>query len=156
MTKKSSKKEKSSHKRERRSKDYESESRKKSKHHSHSEENSSKINSSYFDDMFVLDSKNGVSLGSELKLDGKNESVAPISVENVSKWDFFSMLQKSESLQPKVGSVHAKPKHTPSSITSTVSKESQDWICPKCSTSNPKYSIECSRCRAIKRLSEFR
>lgn len=78
--------------------------------------------------------------------------VAPAASIPASKIDFFSQLIKEESKKGQIGTAHAVGKDKNQLPTSS----SQDWICPKCSTSNFKNSNQCQKCRALKRMSTYR
>jgi hypothetical protein len=72
----------------------------------------------------------------------------------VSKLDFFEMLRRKEASVGPIGTVHSLGRKDSTAGASGVNKG--DWICPKCSTSNFKNSNQCSKCHALKRLSQYR
>ena len=67
--------------------------------------------------------------------------------------EFFTRLQEVESRKEKVGTVHAKRKDP---LSKESSSNKGDWSCSKCGTANYKHSIQCTRCYAMKRISEYR
>mmetsp|Transcript_6322 Transcript_6322/g.9547 ORF Transcript_6322/g.9547 Transcript_6322/m.9547 type:complete len:150 (-) Transcript_6322:44-493(-) len=68
-----------------------------------------------------------------------------------SKADFFASLLAREKAKPPIGTFHAVGKKA-----DTEAEASKDWTCPKCMTSNYRHSHQCQKCKAIKRLSEWR
>ena len=70
-----------------------------------------------------------------------------------SKSDFFAKLLAQEKSKPPVGTFHTVGKKASDMQTAEASK---DWTCPKCSTSNYRHSHQCQKCKAIKRLTEWR
>ncbi len=69
-----------------------------------------------------------------------------------SKLDFFSKLMAKERLAPRVGTFHAVGKKSDNGS----AEVSKDWTCPKCSTSNYRHSHQCQKCKAVKRMSDWR
>ena len=74
-------------------------------------------------------------------------SVVPVPVTKV---DFFASLVALESLKPAVGTIHTVAKKI------EAEKKTGSWTCPKCSTSNMNNSHQCHKCKAIKRMTEYR
>lgn len=72
----------------------------------------------------------------------------------VSKLDFFEILRRKEARTDPIGTVHALGRKDAAAGPSGTNKG--DWTCPKCSTSNFKNSNQCSKCHALKRLSQYR
>ena len=68
----------------------------------------------------------------------------------LTKADFFASLTALESLKPAVGTIHTVAKKM------EAEKKTGSWLCPKCSTSNMNNSHQCHKCRAIKRMTEYR
>lgn len=69
------------------------------------------------------------------------------------KKDFFAKLLKEES-RKMVGSVHAIGKKDSGS--GVVAAASGDWECVKCSATNMKHAMQCHKCRALKKMTEWR
>lgn len=76
--------------------------------------------------------------------------VATVPLIPIKKIDFFASLKALESLKPAVGTIHTVAKKI------EAEKKTGSWICPKCSTSNMNNSHQCHKCRAIKRMTEYR
>ena len=84
--------------------------------------------------------------------------IIPSAVEtsSVNVLDFFAKLQEAESKKEKVGTVHARRKDPYPYSSKETSGNKGDWNCPKCETTNFKHSIQCTRCHAMKRITEYR
>lgn len=82
--------------------------------------------------------------------ESSNTHPVKADVVQLSKIDFFANLASSEGQKPAVGTVH----NTAKKVDKT--KKDSDWTCPKCSTSNQNNSHQCHKCRAIKRMTEYR
>jgi hypothetical protein len=80
------------------------------------------------------------------------DSVKP---EKTSKSAFFANLLAQEMKKPATGTVHAVGKKDPILSISQAMKPG-DWTCQKCSANNMKEALQCSKCRAMKRLSTYR
>jgi hypothetical protein len=66
-----------------------------------------------------------------------------------SKLDFFSSLIANELNVPQIGTIHAKGNQ----LDDSKDKErNRGWICSKCETSNATYNLQCSKCRAMRRM----
>lgn len=70
-----------------------------------------------------------------------------------SKTDFFAELLARENSKPPVGTFHAVGKKT---TEASLGEASRDWTCHKCLTSNYRHSHQCQKCKAMKRMSEWR
>ena len=68
----------------------------------------------------------------------------------ISHIDFFASLTAVENKKPAVGTVHTVGKKP------EAEKKTGSWNCPKCSTSNMNNSHQCHKCKAIKRMTEYR
>ena len=81
------------------------------------------------------------------------EPIAPSAAAK--KTDFFASLLAAENKKGPLGTVHflGRDKNT---VLESTQKGKGDWECPKCSTTNYKHSIQCTKCKAMKRLSEYR
>lgn len=86
----------------------------------------------------------------ENTVSSKNINAVMVDAVQLSKVDFFANLASSESKKPAVGTIHAGGKKV-----DQVKKDS-NWTCPKCSTSNQNNSHQCHKCKAIKRMTEYR
>ena len=67
---------------------------------------------------------------------------------------FFAQLQSEEAKKDSVGTVHATGGEQ-----QKVDQDAQgrdDWTCYKCNATNFKQSIECHKCRAMRRLNDYR
>lgn len=90
----------------------------------------------------------------------KNPTTAPAADEIVvackaqpvplSKVDFFASLAALESQKPAVGTIHTVGKKP------EAEKKTGSWDCPKCSTTNLLNSHQCHKCKAMKRMTEYR
>lgn len=80
-----------------------------------------------------------------LKTEEIKAFVAPLS-----HVDFFASLTALENLKPSVGTVHTVGKKP------DAEKKTGRWDCPKCSTSNMNNAHQCHKCKAIKRMTEYR
>jgi hypothetical protein len=100
-------------------------------------------------------SNNSLSVGLALEnADGEIfQPPTSVSLPAKSKSDFFEKLLAQEKSKPPVGTFHAVGKKTSDMQSAEASK---DWTCPKCSTSNYRHSHQCQKCKAIKRLTEWR
>lgn len=76
----------------------------------------------------------------------RNEPIVTV----VSKVDFFASLAAAENQKPAVGTIHTAGKKD-----KEVKKDS-NWTCQKCSTANQSNAHQCTKCRAIKRLTLYR
>jgi len=76
--------------------------------------------------------------------------------QKISRTDFFSQLLVQEGMKGRSGTVHAVGRKVNMSSTLKGEEESEKWECGKCGHKNPKYTNECTSCRAIKRMSEWR
>lgn len=83
---------------------------------------------------------------SEIQSIEPNEPIVTV----VSKVDFFANLAAAENQKPAVGTIHTAGKKD-----KEVKKDS-NWTCQKCSTSNQNNAHQCTKCRAIKRLTLYR
>ena len=81
------------------------------------------------------------------------EPIAPSAA--ATKTDFFASLLAAESKKAPLGTIHFLGRDKNDCLQSTQ-KGKGDWECPKCSTVNYKHSIQCTKCKAMKRLSEYR
>jgi hypothetical protein len=69
------------------------------------------------------------------------------------KADFFAQLLARENAKPPVGTCHAVGKKN---AEGESTENSRDWNCHKCLTSNYRHSHQCQKCKAMKRMSEWR
>lgn len=67
--------------------------------------------------------------------------------------DFFSKLLAEERSKPSVGTVHATSRKDDGMNTAD---KSRNWTCYKCDTSNIKDNQQCSKCKSMKRMTEYR
>jgi len=74
------------------------------------------------------------------------------TVANVSKSSFFESLMQSESRKMPIGTVHSLGKK----LKDESKIDSGDWLCDKCSFKNQKYSNQCGKCKAMKRMTTYR
>lgn len=79
-----------------------------------------------------------------------NINAVMVDAVQLSKVDFFANLASSESQKPAVGTIHTVGKKVDNT------KKDSNWTCPKCSTSNQNNSHQCHKCKAIKRMTEYR
>jgi hypothetical protein len=75
------------------------------------------------------------------------------SISNITAKDFFTTLQEIESRNMFVGTVHTKTKDP---MGPQKRENSGDWNCAKCGTTNFKHTVQCTKCHAMKRISEYR
>lgn len=87
----------------------------------------------------VLDNSSSLSIG-------PNQAI----ISTVSKVDFFASLLASEGQKPAVGTIHTAGKKV------EEKKKDTNWTCQKCSTSNQSNAHQCTKCKAIKRLTLYR
>ena len=71
----------------------------------------------------------------------------PCVVSRVAR-SFFDQLKEAEAGKPQVGSIHAMG-HQPGN---KEQEKNDDWECYKCNTNNFKQSIECTKCKAMRKL----
>ena len=101
----------------------------------------------------------------EKKYSDRDENVMKVTIEAIpgkvvpicktqpvplSKVDFFASLAALESQKPAVGTIHTVGKKP------EAEKKTGSWDCPKCSTSNLLNSHQCHKCKAMKRMTEYR
>lgn len=86
-------------------------------------------------------------------VDAQVDKPAPTIVKSISKSDFFAQLRECESKKPMIGTIHAKGKEAQQAADN---RNKGDWNCSKCGTTNMKYSTVCSKCGAMKRITEYR
>ncbi|CAH0485617.1 unnamed protein product [Peronospora farinosa] len=69
---------------------------------------------------------------------------------------FFEQLQKQEAAKKPVGTVHSRGLPTP--ISATTISTSDKWECSKagCGHMNFKHAPACNKCKAMKRMTEWR
>ena len=80
-------------------------------------------------------------------------SVKPAPVDAKS---FFEQLQQQEAAKKPVGTVHSRGR--PASIAATMAVTLDKWECSKagCGHVNSKHASACTKCKAMKRMSEWR
>ena len=81
------------------------------------------------------------------------EAQEAAAAKPVSKVDFFNQLLQEENKKGQIGTAHAVGKDNG---VAGAASGSNDWECPKCSTSNFKNSNQCQKCHALKRMSTYR
>ncbi|CAI5731099.1 unnamed protein product [Peronospora destructor] len=88
--------------------------------------------------------------------EGKKCEGLPVETAPVDAKSFFEQLQKQEAAKKPVGTVHSRGLPTPMSATmiSTLDK----WECSKagCGHMNFKHAAACNKCKAMKRMTEWR
>lgn len=107
------------------------------------------------------DSSSDSDSSSEFSRKASKRAISPIPEEPIApsaaakKTDFFASLLAAENKKGPLGTVHflGRDKNT---VLESTQKGKGDWECPKCSTTNYKHSIQCTKCKAMKRLSEYR
>lgn len=89
------------------------------------------------------------------EIEPKTEEEGPVAT-SVSKQAFFAQLLAKEGSKgsKSVGTVHALGKREQESTQQAAN--SGDWECYKCGTSNFRQSVQCHKCKAMKRLTEWR
>jgi hypothetical protein len=80
---------------------------------------------------------------------------APTLETKLSKAKYFAKLLEAESNKPQTGTIHSVGKKQDGG-TETKATNSGDWECPRCCTSNFKNSIQCQKCKGMKRMSTYR
>jgi len=94
----------------------------------------------------------------DISLNSKDDISHPINTSKVegdsqlSTKDFFAKLMLKEINQPRIGTVH----HIGKKADGVSERSSNDWLCPKCGTSNFRQSIQCTKCRCLKKITEWR
>lgn len=81
---------------------------------------------------------------------------ATSTAPKMSKHQFFAQLLAKEGSKGSktVGTVHALGKQDEQAAQQSAS--TGDWECYKCGTSNFRHNIQCHKCKAMKRLTEWR
>ena len=79
------------------------------------------------------------------------EQATPLDVKN-----FFEQLQKQEVAKKPVGTVHSRG--LPPPLSATAMSKSDKWECNKatCGHTNSKHAPACTKCGAMKRMTEWR
>jgi hypothetical protein len=91
-----------------------------------------------------------VPLFNDMELTTTSINEIKAAATSVSREDFFANLMSLERLKPSVGTIHNTVKKA------ELDKKTGSWNCPKCSTSNFNNSHQCHKCKAIKRMTEYR
>uniref|UniRef100_A0AAV1VIH6 RanBP2-type domain-containing protein n=1 Tax=Peronospora matthiolae TaxID=2874970 RepID=A0AAV1VIH6_9STRA len=79
------------------------------------------------------------------------EQATPVDVKR-----FFEQLQKQEVAKKPVGTVHSRG--VPPPVSATAMCKSDKWECSKatCGHTNSKHTPACTKCGALKRMTEWR
>jgi hypothetical protein len=82
-------------------------------------------------------------------------STTPVAViaGGIKKLEFFANLVAQELKKPGVGTMHAVGKKD---TEINANSKPGDWNCQKCSTKNFREATQCTKCKAMKRMTVFR
>ena len=73
---------------------------------------------------------------------------------NKSKLTFFQELLLKEGKAQPIGTFHSTGKKQKTEA--EQASNSGDWLCHKCQFKNQKYSQQCGKCKAMKKMTEYR
>ena len=103
----------------------------------------------------VLSSKEKLVTSDEGGSKAGNESINDKSSGSVSK-DFFAALRAQEASKEKCGTIHSIRNSIVSASNTLKGEKTKDWECIKCAAVNDWRSPSCEKCRALRRMSEWR
>lgn len=84
-------------------------------------------------------------------------AVAASSTTGVNKHAFFKNLLAVEANKPAIGTLHANAARMEKIMEKEAVKNGVgEWECAKCGVKNVKYNVQCEKCRAMKRMNEYR
>ena len=81
------------------------------------------------------------------------EQKAAISTSGSVK-EFFANLIATETGKPIIGTIHHKDKKD--TLSAPLQQKSTEWVCSKCNTPNIRQATQCQKCRALKKITEWR
>jgi trehalose/maltose hydrolase-like predicted phosphorylase len=147
-------KKRKSHKSKSRKHEKKSKKKKSEEENQHTSSNAEDSHISNSSDEETLNVTKSESVPSEYINDKEIPAVEAQTLSTVSKSAFFASLFAAESRKPATGTIHAVGKK--SGMESDKKSSTGDWECPKCCSSNFKQSIQCHKCKAMKRMSSYR
>ena len=70
--------------------------------------------------------------------------------------NFFATLKAREAAVAPVGTFHATGKRRDDGKLEPADGVSTDWSCHKCAASNFRQTVQCHKCKAMKRMTTWR